>query len=45
MKKFALAVAATMIALFMAEGVLRLTGLGTIQPEIQFGKITGAPSG
>jgi len=42
MKKFALAVVATVIGLVMAEGVLRLTGLGTIQPEIQFGEITGA---
>jgi lysophospholipase L1-like esterase len=42
MKKLALAVVATVIGLVMAEGVLRLTGLGTIQPEIQFGEITGA---
>ncbi len=42
MKKLALAVAATVIGLVVAEGLLRLTGLGTIQPEIQFGEITGA---
>jgi len=42
MKKLALAVAATVIGLVLAEGLLRLAGLGTIQPEIQFGEITGA---
>ena len=39
---FNLAVVATVIGLVLAEGLLRLTGLGTIQPEIQFGEITGA---
>ncbi len=42
MKKLALLLAATAIALLLGEGLLRLTGLGIIKPEIQFGETIGA---
>jgi len=42
MKKLKLALAATAFALILGEGLLRLTGLGIVKPEIQFGEIIGS---
>jgi len=41
MKKLALLFGAVLFSLILAEGLLRLTGLGVVRPQIQFGEFTG----